>query len=204
MKIVGIMGSPRKKGNTDVLLNVAIEEAQKNGVEFSKINLTDMTIAHCNGCQKCLQTGKCVIGDDMQQIYEAMLNSEGILWATPVYSWSMSSLAKTALDRTYALSLPTLQLRNKIGGLIVVAATRGCLNVAQHFHMYFRYHHMFSVDYAWGHASEKGEIKRDAYALNMAKEVVRQMISLIQANPNFPDEFDVPLHRFVKKKYPIS
>ena len=92
MKIVGIMGSPRKKGNTDTLLNVAIEEAQKNGVEFSKITLIDKTIAHCNGCQKCLETGKCVIRDDMQQIYEAMLNSEGILWATPVYSWSMSRI----------------------------------------------------------------------------------------------------------------
>lgn len=69
MKIVGIMGSPRKGGNTEILLDVALEEARRNGVVISKISLRDKAIAHCNGCLGCVQTGKCVIGDDMQEIY---------------------------------------------------------------------------------------------------------------------------------------
>ncbi|MFH1350797.1 MAG: flavodoxin family protein [Pseudomonadota bacterium] len=204
MKIVGILGSPRKKGNTEILLDVAMEEARKNGVQFSKIPLRGKVIGHCNGCQKCMKTGKCVIKDDMQEIYQEMLDADGILWATPVYCWSMTSLAKTVMDRTYALTVPRVQLTNKIGGLIVVAARRGCLNTAQLFQMYFNYNHMFFSEYAWGHALEKGEIRKDPLAVNMVKEMVRQMISLIQANLKFPEEFDRPLHRFVINKYPLS
>ena len=72
MKIVGILGSPRKGGNTEVLLDVALEEAQKNGVLTDKVPLKDKSIAPCDGCLGCVQTGKCVIEDDVQEIYENM------------------------------------------------------------------------------------------------------------------------------------
>jgi len=201
MKIVGILGSPRKKGNTDILLDVALEEAQKNGVLVSKIPLRDKVIAPCNGCLKCRETGKCVIKDDMQEVYKKIIASDGILWATPVYFWSMSSQTKIVMDRTYALAFPKLQLANKIGGLILVAGSRGCLNTANVFHMYFSYNHMFFAEFVSGYAQEKGEIKKNALAINAAKEMTHQMISLIQANLKFPEVFDVPMLRFVRKKY---
>ena len=65
MKIVGILGSLRKKGNTEILLDLALEEARKNGAQVSKISLRGKTIAPCNGCQKCHKTGRCVIKDDI-------------------------------------------------------------------------------------------------------------------------------------------
>jgi multimeric flavodoxin WrbA len=201
MKIVGILGSERKGGNTEVLLDVALEEAQKNGVLTDKVPLRDKSIAPCDGCLGCTKTGKCVIEDDAQEIYEKMLESEGIIWATPVYFWSMSGQTKTLMDRTYALLFPKLQLTNKIGGLILVAGTRGCMNTANAFHMYFKYNHMFFAEFAFGYAREKGEIKKNAFAINMAKEMVHQMISLINANLKFPEEFDMPMHRFVTNKY---
>jgi multimeric flavodoxin WrbA len=201
MRIVGILGSSRKGGNTEVLLDVALEEAKRNGFLASKISLRNKKIAPCNGCQKCVQTGKCVIKDDMQEIYKNLLESDGIIWATPVYFWSMTGQTKLVIDRTYALGFPKLQLANKVGGLILVAATRGCMNTANNFHMYFNYNHMFFAEYAWGYAREKGEIKENVSVINMVKEMVRQMISLIQANLKFPEEFDVPMLRFVKRKY---
>ena len=73
MKILGIMGSARKGGNTDTLLDVALEEAQRNGAAVSKISLGSKTIAPCNGCLKCTTDGKCVIKDDMQEIYEELV-----------------------------------------------------------------------------------------------------------------------------------
>jgi multimeric flavodoxin WrbA len=156
MKIVGILGSPRKKGNTELLLDVALEEARKNGVQVSKISLRDKVIAPCTGCQKCWKTGKCAIKDDMEEIYKTILESNGIVWATPIYFWSMSSQTKIVMDRTYALLFPKLQLANKIGGLIFVAGGRGCMNTANLFHMYFNYNHMFFSEYAWGYAEGKG------------------------------------------------
>lgn len=201
MRILGIMGSPRKGGNTEILLDAALEEAQKNGVNISKISLREKKISPCNGCLKCTRTGKCVIKDDMHEIYEKMLESDGIIWTTPVYFWSMTSLTKITMDRTYSLLFPKLQLANKVGGLILVAATRGCVNTANIFHMYFSYNHMFFAEFAWAYAREKGGIKKDQFAFHMANEMIHQVISLIQANLKFPEGFKVPLYRHVREKY---
>ena len=113
----------------------------------------------------------------------------------------MTSQTKTLMDRTYALTFPKLQLANKVGGMILVAGSRGCMNTANIFHQYFTYNHMFFAEFAWGYASAKGEIKKNDLATNMAIEMVHQMISLINANLKYPEEFDVPIPRLVRKKY---
>jgi len=203
MKFVGILGSVREGGNTEVLLDAALEEAQKNGVIVDKIPLRDKSVAPCDGCGGCTKTGRCLIDDDAQEICQKMLASDGIIWATPVYFWSMTGQTKTLMDRTYALLFPKLQLVSKVGGLIVAAAGRGCMNTANAFHMYFNYNHMFFAEFASGYAREKGVIKNNAIAINTAKEMIRQMISLANADIKFPEEFDAPILRFVKKKYSL-
>ena len=172
MKIVGILGSPRKGGNTEVLLDVALEEAQKNGVVIDKISLKDKSIAPCDGCLGCIKTGECVIEDDGQEVYKKMLEAEGIIWATPVYFWSMTSHTKTLMDRTYALGFSKLRLANKVGGLITVAGGRGCMSTANIFNMYFNYNHMFFAEFAHAYAREKGEIGPNSDAKNVAKEML--------------------------------
>jgi len=201
MKIIGILGSSRKNGNSEFLLDLALDEAKKNGALISKIPLRGKTIAPCDGCQKCAQTGKCVIKDDMQEIYKEMLEADGIIWATPVYFWSMTGQTKTVMDRTYALTFPKLQLMNKVGGLILVAGGKGCVNAANVFNMYFSYNHMFFAELASGYATEKGEIKESGYALGATKEMALQMISLIQADLKYPEEYHSPLPRSVREKY---
>jgi hypothetical protein len=67
--------------------------------------------------------------------------------------------------------------------------------------MYFKYNHMFFAEFASGYAREKGEIKKNALAINTVKEMVHQMMSLIDANLRYPEEFDVPIRRYVKNKY---
>ncbi len=201
MKILGILGSGREGGNTEVLLDTALDEAKKQGVLVNKISLRDKSIAPCDGCQACHRTGKCLIDDDARDIFEAMLAADGIIWATPVYFWSMSGQTKTLMDRTYALLFPKLQLAGKVGGLILVAAGRGCMNTANIFHMYFTYNHMFFAEFASGYARKKGEIKKKTPALNMAKGMAQQMISLINADLKYPEEFDVTLPRYITNKY---
>ena len=200
MKILGLAGSPRKNGNTEILLDIALDEARKNGAICSKIRLMDKTISHCRACSRCARTGKCVIKDDMQGIYKKILESEGIIWATPVHAWNVSSLTKIAMDRTYALTFPRLQMAGKVGGLIVVAARRGWMNVANLYHMFCIDNHMFATEFVWGQAREKGDIKKDVFAMNMAEEMARQMISLISSGLKFPEEFDVPMHRIVTRR----
>ena len=200
MKILGILGSSRKKGNTEILLDVALEEAQRNGASIFKISLRSKNIAPCNGCRRCVKTGKCVINDFMQEIYKKMLESEAIIWATPVYFWSMTGQMKIVIDRTYALAFPKLQLMNKVGGIILVAGRRGCINTANLFHMYFSYNHMFFAEVASGYASEKGQIQENNQAKNSVKAMVRQVISLVEAKLKYPGQFDVPLTRLISER----
>lgn len=200
MKTIGILGSTRKGGNTEILLDLALEEAQQNAGSASKITLRDKVIAPCDGCMGCARTGECIIQDDMQEVYEAIRKADGIIWASPVYYWSMSGLTKIALDRTFALNFPKLQQAGKIGGLILVAGIRGCVNAANPFHMYFIYNHMFSAEFTWGYAGETGEIKKDAFAIKMAKAMVHQMDALFRANLKYPKEFDMPLHRLIREE----
>jgi multimeric flavodoxin WrbA len=203
MKTIGILGSTRKGGNTEILLDVALEEATQNGGTASKIVLRDRVIAPCDGCMGCASTGECVIKDGMQEVYEGIREADAIIWASPVYYWSMTGLAKTALDRTFALNFPKLQQAGKIGGLILVAGIRGCVSAANPFHMYFIYNHMFAAEFAWGYAGEKGAIQNDASAIAMAKAMVHQMRALSQAGLRYPEEFDMPLHRIAREKYGI-
>jgi multimeric flavodoxin WrbA len=113
----------------------------------------------------------------------------------------MTGLTKTVMDRTYALGFPTLQLSGKVGGLIVTAGSRGCMNTANVFHMYFTYNHMLFAEFASGYAGGKGEITKNVQAAGATKEMVHQMIALIRSNFKYPGGFDVPMPRLVRKKY---
>jgi multimeric flavodoxin WrbA len=181
-------------------LDIALEEAQKKGFLIDKIPLADKSIAPCDGCSGCVETGECVIHDDVQGIFEKMLSADGIIWATPVYFWSMTAQTKLLMDRTYALLFPKLQLAGKVGGLILTASSRGCMNTANIFQTYFNYNHMFFTEFAWGYARAKGEVKDNAYAVNLAKEMVRQMTAIINANLKFPAEFDRPMLQSVRDR----
>jgi multimeric flavodoxin WrbA len=201
MKTIGILGSTRKGGNTEILLDVALEHAQQNGGSSSKIVLREKTIGQCDGCMGCAATGDCLIQDDMQDVYQGIREADAIIWASPVYYWSMTGLTKTALDRTFALNFPKLQQAGKIGGLILVAGIRGCVNAANPFHMYFTYNHMFTAEFTWAYAAEKGATKNDPVARAMAKAMVDQMHALYKSNLKYPDGFDMPLHRLVRERY---
>ena len=199
MRIVGLLGSGRVNGNTEIMLDQALDEARSGGDDVLKISLRDLDIAPCNGCMGCARTGECAINDDMQAVYQHLLAADGIIWATPVYYWSMSALTKIALDRTFALNFPELRLTGKIGGLILVAGTRGCVSAANPFHMYFNYNHMFAAEFAWGYAAGKGDIRQDSLGIDMARAMARQMKALFQAGLKYPSDYAHPLHRLVRE-----
>ena len=166
----------------------------------SRITLRDKVIAPCDGCMGCARTGECVIPDDMQEVYREIREADGIIWASPVHFWSMSGLTKNALDRTYSLTFPKLQQAGKIAGLILVAASRGCVSASNPFHMYFNYNHMFATEFTMARAREKGEIKKDEMAVTTAKMMVRQMHAVFAAHLTYPEEFPRPLQNLVREK----
>ena len=200
MKFLGILGSSRSNGNTQILLETALENARMLGHQTESVILRDLTIGPCDGCMGCHQTGECVVDDDMQDVYDKIKAADGIIWATPVYYWSMTGLTKMAMDRTYALNFPELQQAGKIGGLILVAASRGCVAASQPFQMYFNYNHMFAAEFAWGMAGAKGDIIKDKFGMTIVGEMVKQMIGLYDAKLVYPATFKHTLLRHTWEK----
>ena len=99
MKVLGILGSPRVGGNSDVLLEQALAGAKDAGGEAEKIVLSEKKISGCLNCEKCNQTGVCTIQDDMLEIHKKILEADVILHSVPVYFWAMTAQMKAYLDR---------------------------------------------------------------------------------------------------------
>lgn len=130
MKILGIMGSPRLKGNTDLLLDEALKGAQKRQAEVEKIIVDRMKITPCREYYGCLRDGNCVIRDDMDMIYPKLLEADGVIVASPMFFYGITAQLKALIDRCQALwarryVLKTLPESKKKGAFIGVGATRG-------------------------------------------------------------------------------
>jgi multimeric flavodoxin WrbA len=105
IKILGIVGSKRKNGNTSILIQRAIEIAREEGIETEVIFLGDYTIADCTGCEGCKNTYKCVVNDDMQKIYPRLLEADAIILGSPTYFYNVSADVKAFIDRCYCFEM---------------------------------------------------------------------------------------------------
>lgn len=101
-KILAVIGSPRKNGNTDILVDNVLAGVDKNNFETEKVYLGDLNFRGCIGCEGCSKTNKCVIKDDMQVVYDKIDKADAIVLGSPTYFYNVSSLTKMFLDRLYA------------------------------------------------------------------------------------------------------
>ena len=152
MKVLGIVCSPRKGGNTEILVQEALSSARDCGAETELLSVWDKDIRPCDGCLSCEKTGKCHIKDDVQAIYPKILEADGIIWGTPVYFFNATAQAKILIDRSYALYANHNKLTNKVGGVISVGASLGNAGVWNLFNTFFSVHHMLSTDFVYGYA----------------------------------------------------
>lgn len=103
MKVLAVYGSPRRKGNTSILLKKAVEGARQAGAEVEEIVLRDLKMSPCLEIYGCKETGRCVIPDDFQDVYDRILESEGLMLASPIFFYSVSAHTKTLIDRCQSL-----------------------------------------------------------------------------------------------------
>lgn len=203
MKVLCILCSPRKGGNTEILAREALTSAKDCGAETELLTVWDKDIKPCDGCYSCAKTGKCHIKDDMQEIYLKLLNADGIIWGTPVYFFDVTAQAKIIIDRLYVLYTHS-KLTNKVGGVISVASSLGHLGVFNLFNSFFSVNHMLSTDFVSGYAREKGDIRKDKHAMKASRELGRQIVLMIEQQFRYPKEYDLPINRFVRRKYGID
>lgn len=124
-KIVVLNGSPRPQGCTSTLAEKVVKAAERQGAEVVIYHLNFLNIKGCQACFRCKQTGRCAIRDDMQPIYDDIAQADGIVLASPVYMWSMSSQLKTAVDRLFAFLLPDRRSALAPGKKILLLFTQG-------------------------------------------------------------------------------
>lgn len=203
MNVLGIMCSPRQRGNTSILLEEALAGARESGAETELVFVADLDIKPCDGCFSCHKTGKCHIKDDMQEVYPKVLAADGIIFATPVYFISPTAQAKTFIDRLYVLYRNQL-LVNKVGGAIAVTARLGHSQVWNFFNFFFASNRMVIADFVAGFGRERGDVKRDKLAMKSAKELGHLVVAIVQKGFKLPAEYTDILSRFVGSKYGID
>ena len=103
VKVLGIAGSPRREGNTELLLREFLRGAGTSGLETELIILSEVDISPCTSCDLCQEDGKCVIADDMQLMYQKLLEARYIVFASPIYFSGVSAQLKSFIDRCQAL-----------------------------------------------------------------------------------------------------
>ena len=132
MTILGIMGSPRRQSNTEILLDAALAGAKEMGAEVEKVVVSELKVSPCREIYACLKDGDCAIKDDMQWLYERLLQADHVVFASPIFFYGLTSQAKAIVDRCQALwvrrhvlGLKREDGRMRRGVFISVGATRG-------------------------------------------------------------------------------
>ena len=184
MKVLGIMGSPRINGNTDLLLDEALKGAQSRGAETEKIVVDKLKISPCREYYGCLKDGKCVIRDDMDGLYQKILDADAVIVASPIFFYTVSAQLLLLISRCQALWARKYVLKNldipvKQGAFIAVGATKGAklfdgpkLTIKYFFQA-------INAEYAEEllirSVDKKGEIKEHPAALADAYEIGRKL-----------------------------
>jgi multimeric flavodoxin WrbA len=132
MNILVFNGSPRKRGNTDLLLTKVEEGIQRCGYTAEHINLAQLVIHPCTGCGSCKVEGQCVINDDMVGLYEKLDAAHRIVIGSPIYFYGVTAQTKAFIDRCqalwsrkYLLGAIKPEREHLRGYLVSVAATAG-------------------------------------------------------------------------------
>lgn len=103
-KVVAFIGSPRKNGNVDTIVEKILNGVEISGGSIKKFYLNDMNIRGCQGCLYCRKVHNCALKDDMQEVYEEIKKAEYVIIGSPVYICQISAQTKLLLDRLYPLT----------------------------------------------------------------------------------------------------
>jgi len=184
-KIVIVMGSPRKNGNSATLAHRVAEGAADGGAEVQSFYLHEMDIKPCTACDVCREdtSTDCNINDDMEQLYPKLRQADALVIASPIYWFTVSAQTKLFMDRLYALGGPQGNaLKGKRIGIIVTYGdtdpfNSGAVNALRTFQDAFAYIGSHIVDMVYGSASEAGEIKNNRGLMEKAYVMGKQLVT---------------------------
>ena len=167
VKVIGISGSPRPGGNTEIIVRNALEAAETEGADTEIILLSEKNIKPCTACEAC-SNGTCIIDDDFNEVFQKITQADGLIFASPSYYESMTPQMKALIDRTgtfNGMAHGRTKFDGKVAGAMSVARRTGLANVWTQLLLFILSQKMIVPgikSYANAVAQEKGEVVKDA------------------------------------------
>ena len=187
MKVVGINGSPRKDGNTAILIRTVFAELNEQGIETELIQLSGQTVKGCIACWKCmeLKNQRCVITDDFfNECLAKMVAADGIILGSPVYSAGVTSQMKALIDRaSIVLAANQGLLRHKVGAAVTAVRRGGAISAFDTMTHFLHSKEMFLVGSTyWNmvYGRDVGEVEQDREGMANMKNLGQNMAWLLK------------------------
>ena len=157
MKVLGISGSPRKDGNTEILLRETLRTVEQMDCTTWLFPMSEKTVAPCRACGGCFKTGVCVMEDDMRELSSLMSRADAVIWATPVYFGNVTAQLKAVMDRTFA-ERQKGSLKGKVAGVLTVTRRVGAVQAKSLINSFCIAHGMIVAGGAIGYGREPGDV----------------------------------------------
>ena len=182
MKVVAFNGSPRKEGNTRILLETVCGELEKEGIQTEIIQIGGKQVHGCTACMKCFENkdNRCIIDNDfVNECIEKMIEADGIIIGTPTYFTDVSVEVKALIDRAGFVAIANGGKLNRKAGAAVVAVRRaGATHAFDTINHLFGISGMFTVGSTYwnvGMGLQAGDVKGDAVGLDTMKNLGQNM-----------------------------
>ena len=184
MKVVAFNGSPRKDGNTFILINHVFHELEKEGVETELVQLSGRAIRGCIACYKCFENKdrQCAVKDDIaNECIEKMIKAEGIILGSPVYFADVTAEMKALIDRAGFVSMANGGMyKNKVGAIVAAVRRSGAIHTLDTMGHYFLAGQMIIIGRGIGVGRDKGEVEKDKEGMQGVKALGQRMAWLLK------------------------
>ena len=182
MKILGLVGSYRKYGNTEVLVREALMSASEMGAEVELLRLTDLTIKPCKGCMACVfKNAECRIEDDANFFFSKLFEADGIILGSPIYIFGPVGIIKMIQDRFLQISTRLERLRDKVGAIIAIGGAPGAEGtIMPGLASFFMFLGIPIVDQMLVYSHGPGEILLHEDAVQKANRIGRELVEALQ------------------------
>jgi multimeric flavodoxin WrbA len=185
MKVLGIVGSPRKGGNTEIMVDEVLAAAKEAGAETDIFLVAGKNISGCDGCHGCFKAGACHIKDDMQSLYQKMEWADGIVFGSPVYFNYVTAQAKAIIDRTFYF-LGNRKLEGKVAAPVLALRRIGAGQTRVQVQGWFITQGMVALRGAIGYGPGKGEVRKgvgggiNITAMEECRNTGKEMVAMLK------------------------
>lgn len=184
MKVVGFNGSPRKDGNTSILINYAFRELEKEGVETELVQLSGSGIHGCIACYECFanKDQRCAVKNDPANEYiEKMLGADGIILGSPTYFYDVTAEMKALIDRAGFVSIANGDMfKDKVGAAVVIMRRSGAVHALDTINHFLLGRKMIVPGMGLGVGREKGDVEKDKEGLQAVKSLGQRMAQILK------------------------